>query len=394
MLLYCFVGISGMSEGKNAVPYGMTATFAKDAVLTKYAVLYNYDSKTFSIKAVKDGFFSFNGKLMPNNGVNYVNGLIILTNKPNYNASDLKQGLIDTNSIACVIESNFKVVIGKDYSRSVLTGKQNEVLMSFKAVGWKYQDIRNAQYKKIDALKKSLTTIASPKLKEQRENEIKDILSSQTFVYTIEKIKAQLEVIRQHPNSGIAFANLHVLAKLRESPVQEVNKLFQEFNPSFKNSAKGKLIAQLISTRIEKESDVLNIGDRAPVFKLYNAQQQLVNLAQYKGKYVLIDFWASWCDPCRNEMPTLKEVALANKALTVLSISLDKDKSKWTNAIKQDKTSSFTNVIDTLGFASNTVKQYSINSIPQNYLVDKTGKIVAKNIYGKDLKETITELMK
>jgi peroxiredoxin len=140
------------------------------------------------------------------------------------------------------------------------------------------------------------------------------------------------------------------------------------------------------------------VGDRAPDFTQTDMSGNNISLHDFKGKYVLIDFWASWCKPCRKENPFVVQAfnTYKDKGFTIISISLDAPgaKEKWLQAIQQDGIGGWTHLSD-LNFWDNAVgRLYGIRSIPMNFLVDKQGVIVAKNLRGEELEKTLHNLLK
>lgn len=130
----------------------------------------------------------------------------------------------------------------------------------------------------------------------------------------------------------------------------------------------------------------VQVGKPAPDFTLPDQTEKNISLHDYLGKYVLINFWASWCAPCRAEHPELKNIAseFAPKGFLVLEISMDDYKNQWINAMKQDQLS-WINLWNNQSWNNAAARKYAIHQIPQNILVDPQGKIVAKNIGMKQL---------
>ncbi|MBC8053197.1 MAG: redoxin domain-containing protein [Sphingobacteriaceae bacterium] len=139
----------------------------------------------------------------------------------------------------------------------------------------------------------------------------------------------------------------------------------------------------------------LSVGKVAPDFQMASTDGQIFKLSQFRGQYVLLDFWASWCGPCREENPNLVKQfnAFKNKGFTILGVSLDNNKDQWLKAISADKLT-WTHVSELKQWDSNIVKQYNLEAIPTSYLLDKEGKIIAKNLRGAELEQFLTKTLK
>ena len=139
----------------------------------------------------------------------------------------------------------------------------------------------------------------------------------------------------------------------------------------------------------------LKIGERTPEISLPNAKDSLINLSSFTGKVILIDFWASWCAPCRAANPYIQKLYKKYRAngFEVFAVSLDVKKEAWLKAIKKDKLT-YTQVNDNTGWNSKIAEQYYVDQLPTNFLLDRTGKIVAINIEGKELYDQVKNLVR
>ncbi|MES2837118.1 MAG: TlpA disulfide reductase family protein [Bacteroidota bacterium] len=191
--------------------------------------------------------------------------------------------------------------------------------------------------------------------------------------------------------NNTSLASLAVVEKLKpETDYASFKLLDESLTKKYANNSYVNAFHQRVV-----ELGKLAIGSEAPEISLNNPKGELVKLSSLRGKVVMIDFWASWCRPCRMENPNVVKLyaAYKNKGFEIYGVSLDKDKAAWEKAIADDKLT-WLHGSDLQFWSSPIAKSYDVQGIPMTYLIDKDGKIIAKGLRGKQLEDKLAEILK
>ncbi|WP_158447799.1 peroxiredoxin family protein [Aquimarina longa] len=192
--------------------------------------------------------------------------------------------------------------------------------------------------------------------------------------------------IEEYPN---CLESTKVLNRYMRDWGKEIsNELFSKMNIDIKESDYGKEISHYLSLPKKPE-----IGEKFVDFSLKNIEGKEIKLSDINAKYTLIEFWSSWCGPCRKSNPELVKEYKKYKAqgFEIIGVSLDKNKESWIEAIKKDSLT-WPNIIDLKGFEGDISLIYEVNGIPDNFLMDQNGIIIERRLRGDKLKNKLKEI--
>jgi peroxiredoxin len=195
------------------------------------------------------------------------------------------------------------------------------------------------------------------------------------------------EYARTHPSSTIAAYELY--ENFRYNPdAKQVEKLYGMLNDSARSTHYGRKLNEMVQHALATD-----LGQLAPDFSVPDPDGKPVQLSSFKGKYVLLDFWASWCGPCRRENPAVVKAyqRFHDKGFDIFSVSIDESRDEWLAAVKKDGLT-WTQASDLKGWETPATTSYGIQGIPMNFLLDKEGKIIGKDLRDESLIKKLQEI--
>jgi len=294
----------------------------------------------------------------------------------------------DKNFATFIIDTNEKVIVGGDAAdlgnTYTVEGSPDSKLF------WEINQASMKNYRKRDSLQKAFQNFVNmSQMDSIKIDSMSNELEKPYMALVEEHNKFLQNFVEKNTTSFAALAAIQQLPP--EEFLQTYIKLDEGLFGKYPNSSYIKAFHEGVSGQKK-----LGIGTPAPEIIMNTPDGKPLALSSLKGKVVLVDFWASWCGPCRAENPTVVKAynKYKSKGFDIYSVSLDKDLDKWKEAIKKDNLAWNNHVCDFKFWQSPVVALYNFDGIPYNVLIDKDGNILAKSLRGEDLEKKLEEVLK
>lgn len=374
-LLWLLTFVPGIALAQNN--YQIKGTLKGDSIKRVYLMYMNGYTPVTDSAEVKSGTYTLAGHVDVGQRAYLFD----------YNSRALK--MPRTNGIAILFLSpgNINISHGSAFIVLNISGTSaNETYKALQATAKPFDDELQGLRIKMAELLKQKDTIAA-----------NDVYAK---IYALDqdyKEKVYGSFIKKNPQSPVAYFALMQLAGIGHGlDGQKLKHYFDLLPQHVKNSEDGRNFAKRINDAITFNTNGA-IGSTAQNFTLPDTSGKPVSLSAYKGKYVLVDFWASWCSPCRADNPHLVQAykRFHSKGFDILSVSLDLQSRKqaWLTAIDHDGLTAWTHVADLDHDTNAAVKLYGVQGIPQNFLIDPNGKIIGRSLRGGDLEKKLAEVL-
>ncbi|SHN77911.1 TlpA disulfide reductase family protein [Chitinophaga sp. CF418] len=325
---------------------------------------------------VKDGKFSFSGVLAEATIAN----LLLKVQEPSVQKDPQESPEVKSNDVLTLFLDKGNITITTEDSISKATVKGSVANDDYLRLNGQLKDV-NARLDELERQYRQLYMAEDEEGMKKLEPQFDELAAQQKQVMR--------DFLKNNCNSPIA---VYVLNKYADYDINlaEIEPMFNKLGKNIRNTPGGKDFASGLEAAKKTA-----VGQPALDFAQPDAEGKNVSLAVYKGKYLLIGFWASWCGPCRAENPNMLKAysRFRDKGFDVLSVSLDDKREKWLAAIQADNLL-WTQVSDLKGWKNEVAEKYGIRAIPQNLLIDPRGNIIAKNLRGDALEKKLEEVFK
>lgn len=302
-----------------------------------------------------------------------------------------------------ISNSNFAMLVLDSAQKVTITADARDLGNTFKAEGspdtklfLEYNALAQGQKVRTDSLENIFrTAMVTMKLDSLRADSLSKELQKPYETMVAQYSEVLAKKIKENPNS---FASIMAIQQLRPEEYIEVYKILDkglsERYPDNNDVKSYHAMVQQAEMMVSR-TEAIKVGSEAPELILPMPNNKDLALSSLRGKVVLVDFWASWCGPCRKEMPNVKRAyeKYKNKGFEILGVSLDKDRTAWLDAISSEGMT-WPQVSDLKFWQSEACQIYAVQSIPYTVLIDKEGKIIATNLRGAELDKKLSEVLK